>query len=237
MESTAALRRIKGFGNTFGSTSWTRQAANLGQYKALLQQRLAARLGAFRESVHLIDGFPIPVCEFRRANFCRSFRGDASYGYCASKGKTYYGFHGHLTISVSGVVTGFCLTPAAVDEREALWETVTQIHGLLIGDKGYISQPLKADLLQECIDLQTHLRGNMSDRRPSWWLKLMKRVRRLVETVIGQLAGRFSIERVWARDLWHLTTRFNRKHLAHTVCRWLNRFHPNPLCFDELVAS
>lgn len=218
-------------------TSLTRQAANLGQYKALIQQRLAARLGAFSDPVHLIDGLPIPICEFRRANFCRSFQREASYGYCASKGKTYYGFHGHLTLSVTGVITGFCLTPAAVDEREALWDTVSQIHGLLIGDKGYISEPLKAELLREGIDLQTQLRDNLKAPRPSWWLKLLKRVRRRVETVIGQWAGRFTIERVWARDRWHLSARLNRKLLAHTVCRWLNRAHPNPLSFADWVSQ
>ena len=217
-------------------TSWLRQAANLGQYKALLQQRLAARMGAFSAEVHLIDGFPIPVCGFRRAHFCRSFQGEAGYGYCASKDETYYGFHGHLNISATGVITGFCLTPAATDEREALWETLNHIQGLLLGDKGYISSMLKADLLRECIDLQTHLRSNMSETRPAWWLKLLKRVRRLVETVIGQLATRFSIERVWARDLWHLIARLNRKLLAHTVCRWLNRFHLYPLRFADLVS-
>lgn len=218
-------------------TSFARQAANLSQYKALMQQHLAAHLGAFTQTVHLIDGFPIPVCEFRRAHFCRSFPGEAGYGYCASKGKTYYGFHGHLNITTDGVITSFCLTAAAVDEREALWDTVNQIYGLLLGDKGYIQAQLKTDLLQECIDLQTQLRDNMPDSRPSWWLKLLKRVRRLVETVIGQLAGRFQIERVWARDLWHLSSRLNRKLLAHTVCRWLNRDQPNPLRFADLVSD
>jgi Transposase DDE domain len=217
-------------------TSFARQSANLGQYKSLVQQRLAERLGAFSSPVHLIDGFPIPVCEFRRAHFCRNFQGEAGYGHCASKGKTYYGFHGHLSITADGVITGFCLTPAAGDERDALWETVTRIQGVLIGDKGYIQAQLKADLLSECIDLQTQLRDNMKETRPSWWLKLLKRVRRLVETVIGQLAGRFQIERVWARDLWHLTSRLNRKLLAHTVCRWLNRHQPNPLRFADLVS-
>lgn len=217
-------------------TSWTRQAANLGQYKALMQQRLAAHLGALHADVHLIDGFPIPVCEFRRAHFCRRFRGEADYGYCASKGKTYYGFHGHLNITMTGVITGFCLTPAATDEREALWEIVGPIHGILIGDKGYISDTLKTDLWHESIDLQTPLRDNMKDTRPARWLNLLKGVRRLVETVIGQLAERFSMERVWSHDLWHLMARINRKLLAHTVCHWLNRFHPNPLCFADLVS-
>jgi hypothetical protein len=54
-------------------------------------------------------------------------------------------------------------------------------------------------------------------------------MRRLIETVIGQLVERFSIEKVWARDLWHLTSRINRKLLAHTVCRWLNRHNIEPL--------
>lgn len=65
------------------------------------------------------------------------------------------------------------------------------------------------------------------------------------ETVIGQLCvsvarrrHRFSIEKVWARDMWHLTSRLNRKVLAHTVCVWLNRlFGLEPLQFDSLVTE
>jgi hypothetical protein len=48
-------------------------------------------------------------------------------------------------------------------------------------------------------------------------------VRRLVETVIGQLDGQFHIEKVRARDLWHLTNRFDRK-LLHTMGIFLNRY-------------
>ena len=62
------------------------------------------------------------------------------------------------------------------------------------------------------------------------------KTRRLIETVIGQLKGRFKIEKVWARDNRHLTNRFNRKILAHTVCVWLNRHSHSPLRFEELVS-
>jgi hypothetical protein len=44
------------------------------------------------------------------------------------------------------------------------------------------------------------------------------RVRRKIETVIGQLNQRFQIEKIWARDMWHLANRFVRKLLSHTVC-------------------
>jgi len=217
--------------------TFVRQAANLWQYKALLQQHLAAELGAFRDPVHLVDGLPIPLCGFTRAPRCRSFKGVAAYGYCAAKQQTYYGFHGHLLISATGVITGFSLTPAHGSEREAVWDMVSSIRGLLIGDKGYLSAPLQQDLRQVGIQLETALRSNMHDARDPNWLALLKRQRRLVETVIGQLVERFSIEKVRARDLWHLTSRINRKLLAHTVCRWLNRLSPNPLQFEQLVSA
>ena len=77
----------------------------------------------------------------------------------------------------------------------------------------------------------------MHDTRNPAWIALLKRLRRLIETVIGQLVERFSIEKVRARDLWHLTSRINRKLLAHTVCRWLNRLNANPLQFEQLVSA
>lgn len=168
---------------------------------------------------------------------CRSFKGMAAYGYCAAKQQFYYGFHGHLLISATGVITGFSLTPANGSEREALWDMVQTIHGLLIGDKGYLSAALQPALRAVGIELETALRSNMHDTREPVWVALLQRIRRLIETVIGQLVERFSIEKVRARDLWHLTSRINRKLLAHTVCRWLNRHSADPLQFDQLVSQ
>lgn len=119
-------------------STFIRQAANLWQYKALLQQRLAAHLGALSDTVHLVDGMSIPLCCFSRAPRCRSFKGEAAYGYCAAKKQIYYGFHGHLLISATGVITSFSLTPANGSEREALWDMVHRVQGLVIGDKGYL---------------------------------------------------------------------------------------------------
>lgn len=87
------------------------------------------------------------------------------------------------------------------------------------------------------VALETALRANMQDSREPKQVKLLQRVRRLIETVIGQLTERFHIEKIWARDLWHLTSRLNRKLLAHTLCRWLNRDNPEPLRFEALVSN
>jgi len=217
--------------------TFARQAANLWQYKALLQQQLATQLGAFTDDLHLVDGIPIPLCCISRAPRCRSFASESEYGYCAAKKEFYYGFHGHLLISGTGVITGFSLTPANGSEREALWDMVQSIQGLLIGDKGYLSDSLKQELQPLGVQLETALRSNMQDFRDPAWVSLIQRVRWLIETVIGQLTQRFHIEKIWARDLWHLTSRLNRKLLAHTLCRWLNRKSPEPLQFESLVSN
>ena len=77
------------------------------------------------------------------------------------------------------------------------------------------------------IDLETPLRANMTDTRDPVFVKSLIKVRRLIETVIGQLPDHLHIAKVRARDLWHLTSRINRKILAHTMGR--NEMDP-PLC-------
>lgn len=44
-------------------------------------------------------------------------------------------------MTATGVITGFSLTPANGCERQALWDFVGAIQGLLIGDKDYLSTP------------------------------------------------------------------------------------------------
>ena len=211
--------------------NFSKQAANLWAIKQQIQERLVYQANAFSEPIHFIDGFPMPVCKYRRANRCKVFKGDASYGYCASKDEKYYGLSGHVMISYIGVISGLTVTAANADEREALWEIVSCIEGLLVGDKGYISQSLKEDLQEfENIQLETPFRSNMKDNRNPDTVKWLISLRRLVETVIGQLTERFHIEKVRARDLWHLTNRVIRKIMAHTIGVLLNlQLGRNPL--------
>jgi hypothetical protein len=85
--------------------NFARQAANLHILKRRLNEKLAELLGAYQDQLHIIDGLPIPVCKCARAHFSRIFKGDAAYGYCASKQEHFYGFRGHIVISSSGVIT------------------------------------------------------------------------------------------------------------------------------------
>jgi len=203
--------------------SFVRHAANLYSFKQLLQRCLAEKLGAYEDNVHIVDGFPIPTCKYVRARKSSLFKGEAAYGYCAAKDEKYYGFKGMLNISLNGVITGFSLTPANIDERDSVWDTLDNVKGLLLGDKGYLRPILKTELSEQGIDLQVPYRKNMKDKRPPFLVNMLKNCRRIIETVIGQLVDRFNIEKVKARNTWHLMSRISRKLLSHTVCLFLGK--------------
>ena len=219
-------------------TSFLRQATNLWRVKQLLHERLVAELGADTADAHLIDGFPIAVCKLARAPRAQVLKPAADYGYCAAKDEYYYGLKGHVLIDLRGVVSAMTVTAAHVDERDAAYDILDVIEGLLIGDKGYIRPQFKADCEALGIDLQTPVRKNMTEARPRWWLRLLQRVRKRVETVISQLEQRFGLACTRARDPWHLTNRVARKILAHTLAVSFNlRLGREPLQFDGLVTT
>lgn len=189
---------------------------------------------ALNDPVHLVDGFPMPVCKITRAARSHCFKGEAAYGYCAAKNEKYYGFEGHVLISSEGVICSGTFAAANIDERDVL----PDLTGLLVGDKSYIYPVLKEELAKQGLDLETPLRKNMKDTRPKALVKHFITIRRLVETVISQLTERFHIEKVRARDIWHLTNRFRRKLLAHTVGVFLNKLLGNSsLHFAKLIQS
>lgn len=219
-------------------TSFTRQCANLINLKQIIHELLIHKLNGDNDKLHMVDGFPISICLLARANKCKFFKETAAYGYCSSKHEHYYGFHGNVVINSEGVISGFTVTSANVDERKTLFEITENIHGLLIADKGYISQDLKDKLEKERgINLQTPLRDNMQDNRDKKYLHALLSTRRKVETVIGQLAARFHAEYTRARDIWHLSNRFIRKILSHNIAIMLNKSIGNEsIKFDELIT-
>lgn len=146
-------------------TTFVRQAANLWQVKQMIQKECAVDLGALNERLHIIDGFPIPVCHFARARRGKLFKGEAGYGRCASKNEVYYGFKGHMVITDSGLISSLMITPAHIEEHEPVEELLRGIKGQVIGDKEFISNSLKHRLKEMNIDLETPLKKNMKDTR------------------------------------------------------------------------
>ena len=220
-------------------SNFAKQASNLWTIKQIIQSLIVGDLRSADEALHIIDGFPMPVCHFRRAKRCKIFRDveQATYGHCASKKETYYGFEGHVVISKTGIITGYSVTKPNI-EREASFDCINNIEGLLLGDKGYIGELFSEELQLENIQVSTPPRKNMSDDETPAFRKYLNDTRRRVETVIGQLVDRFSISKIRARDTWHLTNRVARKILSHTLGMLLLRERGlGPMSLDDILSS
>jgi hypothetical protein len=217
-------------------TTFTRQAANLWRVKQLIQERLAHRLlGA--DPLWLVDSLPIDACQFARATFCRRFAGQADYGYCHLRKRTFYGFRLHLRTSRDGVILAYQLAPARASEKAVLPELGLLAGTTGIGDRGYWSPDLRQRLAAGGVTLLApyYRKSKDPDRRRSARLAA---ARYRVEAVNGQLAGRYRAKQTWAKDLWHLCHRLIRAILSHTVLVCLTvKAGIAPLSFDRLLAA
>ncbi len=63
-----------------------------------------------------------------------------------------------------GELLAFRLTPGNVDDRQPVPQLVRGLSGKLFGDKGYLSQKLFEQLLEQNLQLITKLRRNMKNK-------------------------------------------------------------------------
>lgn len=220
-------------------TGFVRQSANLHGIKQAILQQISQDITAGTD-IYLGDGFPLPICHIRRYKRSKNpLHIEAAASYCAAKDEHYFGFKGHLIVTQDGAFKGFELTAANIDERDIVPEITAKLTGDLIADKGLIRPQLKDELRAQGLHLHTPLRKNMRDNRPKALVSQIMNIRRKVETVIGQLVERFNIQRIKAKDLWHLNVKITRKLLAHAMCFLINKdVNPdNPLQFDKLCTN
>ena len=170
---------------------------------------------------------PLPACLFARAYRCRRFRGEAAFGKDILLKQTFYGFGIHARVCWPGAITRLSVAPANAHELRVLPELVESTSGLIVGDRNYHSPKTKEELATMGVELLAPYSSKKPDPNPKR-SALLSRLRYRIDTVFSQLVGRYSVKRVWARDLWHLMSRLLRKVLSHTVAFLLNHQMSNP---------
>lgn len=204
----------------------TRRA--LMQTTELLRQKMISAFTIPFSPYFIIDSFPLAVCKFGRARYCRSFRGyGADYGKCPSKKETYFGYKVHALVTLEGYITSFEITPASTDDREGLRDIVeSQSDLVILGDKGYVGENLMLEMKEQGICLLALKRSNSKINWSKSFRQLIFKLRRRVETVFSQLSEQLNAERVLAKSFQGLCTRLSNKILAYNLCLALNRiFH------------
>jgi hypothetical protein len=207
-------------------TTFARQAANLWKMKERLWQELLA-LAAYDPAFAICDSMPLPACLFARAYRCSRFKGEAAFGKDMLLRQTFYGFRMHVRLCWPGLITRISVAPANAHELSVLPELAQSTSGLLIGDRNYHSPKTTEELASMGVELLAPYSSKKRDPTPQR-SALLSRFRYRIDTVFSQLTQRYSIKRVWARDMWHLTSRLLRKVLSHTVAFVLNHQMGNP---------
>jgi hypothetical protein len=216
-------------------TTFTRQAANLWRVKERLWQQLLEQTGC-DPTWALVDSFPVAVCRFARAPRVRCFKSQAGFGKDHSIKQIFYGFRLHLRVCWPGAITRLEICPADLSDLAVLEDLVEQSTGCCLGDRNYWKPELHEHLREQGVEMIVPFRRASRDPNPKR-SHVISSIRYRIETVLSQLCERFSIKRVWARDMWHLCSRILRKVLAHTLGIILNRqLGFEPLQLAQLLA-
>jgi len=216
-------------------TAFTRQAANLWKVKQELWHTVAQTI-PHDPYISVVDSFPVPVCRFARAPRCRSFGEVAAFGHDEVARQTYYGLRAHVRLAWPGVLVDCALAPANIHDTEGAEEVLQGVAGFVLADRNYWKPELSQRLMNYGLCLLAPYKSAKRQKQP--WPRFLTHMRYRIETTFGQLVERFHAKRVWARDLWHLTSRWMRKFLSHTLAVYFCFLADIPyLSFAKLVSA
>lgn len=143
--------------------------------------------------IGFVDSTSLKICHNRRISRHRVFRG------LAQRGKTsvdwFFGFKLHLVVNELGQLLNVHLTPGNVDDRRPVPKLLDGLFGKIFADRGYVSQKLAAQLLEEFgIQFFAKPRRNMNNKLMHLHDKLLSRQRSIIETINDQLQNISQIE-------------------------------------------
>src|SRR5215207_2840237 len=149
---------------------------------------------------------------------------------------TFFGLRAHRRVTWPGVIAGLEQAPANGADLALAPELLAGARGWALGDRAYWSPDLRERLRARGVRLLAPFQTRKYERTP--WPRWLVTTRRRIETVLAQLVERYRAKRTWARDLWHLCSRWLRKVLSHTTAVLLCQQHGlGSLAFSQLVAA
>ena len=133
-------------------------------------------------------------------------------------------------------ITAATLAPANEADRAVAPQLLAGLEGWALGDGGYWSPALRAELATHGLDLIAPARGKTAQAAP--WPAWLVQTRRRIETVLSQLTERYHAKQTRARDEWHLAARWARKFVSHTIAvLFCQRAGHSALAFAQLLRA
>ena len=200
---------------------------------------LTRRCPSFDDDIWLVDSTPVECGRSRETARRSDLVGWATYGYCASHSRWFWGLRLHIIATPSGLPIAFALTPANHDERQVAAEVISIDPGLhrpgqtLIADKGYRSRVFEARLANEGITL---IRPMMKGEKPRPLQRFLHPFRQIIESVNQTLKAQLDLERHGGRKPQGVAARVLQRILALTTAIWWNETTNRPGPARSLTA-
>jgi hypothetical protein len=195
-----------------------------GQLRAIIRL-LALDTEHWDDDTWVMDSTPVECGRSRPTALRSDLAGWASYGYCASHSRWFWGLRLHLVCTPSGLPITFALANPKIDEREVardLFEaepTLLRRGQRILADKGYRSREFEVFLASHGVELVRPVHKSDRGRANS---PLLKPLRQLIESVNATLKTQLDLERHGGRTPGGVMTRVLQRLLALTAAIWHN---------------
>jgi len=199
---------------------------------------LARDCPSFHDDVWLVDSTPVECGRSRDTAQRSDLAGWATYGYCASHSRWFWGLRLHLITTPSGLPIAYALTGAKTDERDTCLEMITHANiarrgQTLIADKGYRRASFEDDLNTAGITL---IRPATKTEPARPHQRFLKPLRQIIESVNWTLKSQLSLQRHRGRTRQGVAARILQRLLALTTAIWHNQTTHQPGPARSLTA-
>ena len=195
---------------------------------------LAEDTDLWEDLAWIVDSTPVECARSRPAVRRSALAGWASYGYCPSHSRFFWGLRLHLICTPAGLPITWALASPGIDERQVLTAIIDRDPDLVAGrpglviiaDKGYVSAELDRWLAGRGVTIVRPTYRNLTPRPGE---HLLKPIRQLIESVNDTLKGQLDLELHGGRTAAGVGARIAQRLLALTAAIWHNRHTGQPV--------
>jgi hypothetical protein len=199
---------------------------------------LARSCASFTDDVWLVDSTPVECGRSRETVKRSDLAGWATYGYCASHSRYFWGLRLHLITTPSGLPIAYALTSAKADERDTALDMIAlgeldTVGQTLIADKGYRRASFETELATTGITL---IRPALKSEPNRTGRRYLRALRQIIESVNQTFKGQLDLERHGGRTKPGVCARVLQRICALTAAIWHNETSNQPGPARSLTA-
>ena len=210
-----------------GQSGYNKRLRHTAELLRHVVRAMATDTALWSDDVWVVDSTPVECGRSRQTAKRSELAGWATYGYCASHSRYFWGLRLHLVCTLHGLPVVVALTGAKADERQVLLDLLATEPQLLaarpgqvlIADKNYYGGRFERVLSGWGLRL---LRPARKGERERPGAALSRPLRPLVESVNQTFKGQLDLERHGGHTPAGVAVRVLQRILALTAAVWHN---------------